>query len=117
MRRFFKPLTKRDAKYCAIVVTIILLWMIYEAVKDLMGGASFDDLHSQLLFILFFAIIDFGMFTILSKDGESEEQEKDAAQKLEDQYTEKEEFDAEEAFRDEAEKLAEKYGDQSDNNG
>ena len=117
MRRFFKPFTKREAKFCAVVVTLILIWMIFEVIKDFVNGASFDDLHSQLLFILFFAIIDFGMFTIMSKDGESEEQEKDAAKKLEDQYTEKEEFDAEEAFRDEAEKLAEKYGDQSDNNG
>jgi hypothetical protein len=77
---FFKPLKKRDAKIAAVLFGIVLLILAYNLVKDLFGGKTFDELHSNIMLIAFFAIIEWGMVVIsTSKDKDENAANEDAS--------------------------------------
>ena len=77
---FFKPLKKRDAQIAAVLFGIVLLILAYNLIKDLFSGKSFDELHSNIMIIAFFAIIEWGMVVIAtSKDKDENAAEKDAS--------------------------------------
>ena len=79
---FFKPLKKRDAQIAAVLFGIVLLILAYNLVKDLFGGKTFDELHSNIMLIAFFAIIEWGMVVIsTSKDKDENAANEDASQK------------------------------------
>ena len=80
MKNFFKPLTRRDAIIASVIIGGVIIFLIISIIKDLMSGLVFDDIRSSFLMLFFFAIIEYGMITILkAKNAEKEnESETDA---------------------------------------
>ena len=74
MRSFFKPLSKRDATVIAVIFGLALIALIVNFVKSLIGGSTFDDVRSDIILIVFAAIVEWAMINIaLSKDKKDEE--------------------------------------------
>ena len=74
MRSFFKPLSKRDATVIAVIFGLALIALIVKFVKSLIGGSTFDDVRSDIILIVFAAIVEWAMINIaLSKDKKDEE--------------------------------------------
>ncbi len=74
MRSFFKPLSKRDATVIAVIFGLALIALIVNFVKNLIGGSTFDDVRSDIILIVFAAIVEWAMINIaLSKDKTDEE--------------------------------------------
>ena len=86
MKTLFKPLSKRNARFAAVVIGFLLIYGIISFIKDILSGMSFDELHSNIIILIFGAIIEYAMITIsFSKDDPAEEAEKKEAQKLPDE--------------------------------
>ena len=74
MRSFFKPLSRRDATVIAVIFGLALIALIVNFVKSLIGGSTFDDVRSDIILIVFAAIVEWAMINIaLSKDKKDEE--------------------------------------------
>lgn len=77
---FFKPLKKRDAKIAAVLFGIVLIIFAVNLIKDVISGKYFEELHSSIMLIAFFAIIEWGMVVIAtSKDKEGNAESEDAS--------------------------------------
>ena len=76
MHKLFKPLSKRDAKIAAVLFGIGFLYMLFNTVKDVLSGKTFDELHSDLLLLAFIGIIEWGMVSVgFTKDKDKEDEE------------------------------------------
>jgi len=77
MKNWFKPLSKRNALYAAIVIGVILIYGLFGFVKDIIAGLTFDEMRSSILIIIFAGILEYAMVTIaLSKDDPEDDAEK-----------------------------------------
>ena len=80
MHKLFKPLSKRDAKIAAVLFGIGFVYMLFFTLKEVFSGKSFDELHSDLLLLIFIGIIEWGMVTVAfykDKNKEAAEDEED----------------------------------------
>lgn len=76
MHKLFKPLSKRDAKIAAVLFGIGFLYMLFNTVKDVLSGKTFDELHADLLLLAFIGIIEWGMVSVgFTKDKDKEDEE------------------------------------------
>ena len=69
----FKPLSKRDAKIASVIFGIALIILVIEALKEIFGGATFDEVRNVILLTVFCGIIEFGMITIVTSKDKGEE--------------------------------------------
>ena len=73
---WFKPITKKNALYAAVIILIVLIWTGINVIKDISSGMTFDDMRSELLFLMMFIFIEYAMVTIaFSKDKEKDNEE------------------------------------------
>lgn len=77
MKNFFKPLTRRDAIIASVIIGGVIISLIISIVKDLMSGLVFDDIRSSFLMLFFFALIEYGMITILKAKNAEKENDND----------------------------------------
>ena len=76
MHKLFKPLSKRDAKIAAVLFGLGFLYMLYNIIRDMLAGKTFDELHADFMILAFIGIIEWGMITVgFSKDKNKEDEE------------------------------------------
>ena len=75
MRKFFRPLSKRDGKIASVIIGVILLYGIITVVQDLVTGMTFDEVRSSVLILILGAIIEYAMIVIgFGKDKNANEE-------------------------------------------
>ena len=77
---WFKPLSKRDAKFAAVIIGIFLIYGVIDFVKDLIAGMSFEEIKGSIIPVAFGAIIEYGMLVIaFGRSDPAEEEKKEEA--------------------------------------
>ena len=110
MKKLFKPLSKRDAQVIAVIFGLALIYLVISFIKTILAGTTFDDIKSDLIILVFVAIIEYSMINIgflKEKKTEEEQQAEEAA------AADAADVKAAEARldKDQAEMLASKYED------
>ena len=112
---FFKPLSKRDAKIAAVIFGITLVVLVYELLRQIFAGTTFDDLRNTLLLTVFAAIVEFSMITIVTsrdKDGDKSEEAKELPEAVSAEGS-----DEREGSEEFTEGLSEEFGTDTDPEG
>ncbi len=114
---FLKPLKKRDAQIAALLFGAVLLILVYNLIKDLLSGMTFEEVRSNILMIVFFGIIEWGMVVIgTSKDKDENAASEDSSPKAGEMLPEEsaEEEDPEEYTEGLSEEFGEEDADDAD---
>ena len=109
-------MSRKNARFAAVVIGVILIVGIINFIKDILSGMTFDELRSNILLLIFGAIIEYAMIIIAtSKDdpaeeAEKEEQEETSFNELEEKYeTEDEIIEPEDMFDEDTEIIEPEY--------
>ena len=108
-RNWFKPLGKRNARFASVVIGILCLFFVIDVIKELFAGASFEEIKSSIIMVVFFVIIEYAMIIIATSKDDPEENAENKTS--EDQGSEELESLYEDPEAAELKKLEDKYKD------